>query len=314
MNKVYVSGSLAFDHLMETSLSLRGLSFPSEGIATHSIIANSLFKNDGGTAANIAHNLSLLSIESKIFCSVGSDATEYLKRLSQKGVDVSAVTVVHDLLTASASALTDAVGNQVFFFCPGAMDIPSLVGVIDATWAIVAPGNHADMLAFPQAYRQSNTPYIYDPGQMIHSLSPDTLLDGMTGAHTLIMNEFEWGELSRKMNMSIEDALSRAEVLIVTRGEHGVSVYERDNQYAIPAVAVRSVDTMGAGDAFRAGYLYGLLHSQAISTAASLGNTLASFCVEVRGTQTHNPLRKNIEERYTQTYKSAFPEYTSKHE
>lgn len=310
MQKVYVSGSIAFDYLMVTTLSLKGLSFPEQGTATHSIIANDLFKNDGGTAGNIAHNLSLLSVQSSVVTSVGSDAQQYLARLASRNIDVSSVTIVPDCSTAHASALTDSVGNQIFFFCPGAMDIPSKLPEAVSGWAIVAPGNHVDMKSFPEKYRSLKVPYIYDPGQMIHSMSAESLIDGCTGAHTLIMNEFEWGEFSRKTGLSIEDALTRSEVVIVTRGEQGASVYGREKQYVVPAVSVQAIDTMGAGDAFRAGYIFGIMHGATLEIAAFIGCTLASFSVEKRGTQTHNPSRHEIAERYTRTYAQPFPEYT----
>lgn len=310
-NKIYVSGSIAFDHLMTTQLSLRGLAFPEHGIATHSILSDTLFKNDGGTAANIAHSLALLGIKSTLISAVGDDAHQYLERLSARGIDISHVTIVPELPTAHASALTDSVGNQIFFFCPGAMNVPARYPDGSARFAIVAPGNHADMYALPEMYRTHSVPYIFDPGQMIHSLAPGSLIEGMTNAHTLIMNEFEWGEYSRKLGMTLDEILMRSSRVVITRGEQGATLYTADGEEHIPAIRVNAEDTMGAGDAFRAGYLYGLCAGVPLTSALQIGSTLSSFCVEVRGTQTHRPQLADIRARFEATYKQEFPQYTS---
>lgn len=304
---IYVSGSIAFDHLMTTKLSLRGLSFPAHGVATHSILSDTLFKNDGGTAANIAHSMSLLGMSPTLISTIGFDGEAYLDRLTHRGVDTSHVTVVKELPTAHASALTDSVGNQIFFFCPGALNIPAQYPTEHANFAIIAPGNHADMYALPAIYRKLKIDFIYDPGQMIHSLAPEALIEGMTGAHTLIMNEFEWGEFCTKLGMAIDDILLRAERVIVTRGERGTTLYTRDGELHTQVVAVEAVDTMGAGDAFRAGYVYGLTKGTPTETAIDLGSTLASFCVEERGTQSHRPPIAEIVARFESTYAGQFP-------
>ncbi len=310
-SKIFVSGSIAFDHLMTTTLSLRGLSFPEHGVATHSILSDTLFKNDGGTAANIAHSMSLLHLKPTLISTVGSDGVQYLQRLTARGIDTSQVAIISELPTAHASALTDSVGNQIFFFSPGALGIPANYPTETASFAIIAPGNHADMFALPGVYRSLKVPFIYDPGQMIHSLSPDALIEGMTGAHTLIMNEFEWGEFCRKLGMTLDEVLMRTERVVVTRGERGCTLYTQDSEVHTPAVAVAAEDTMGAGDAFRAGYIYGLMCKTQIDTALCIGSTVASFCVAVRGTQTHHPSITDVEHRFESTYKQQFPQYTS---
>jgi adenosine kinase len=309
--KIFVSGSIAFDHLMTTKLSLRGLSFPEHGVATHSILSDTLFKNDGGTAANIAHSMSLLGLHPAIISTIGSDGKAYIDRLKSRGIDTEHVTTIPELPTAHASALTDSVGNQIFFFCPGALDVPASYPTEKAEYAIIAPGNHADMYALPAVYRSQGVPFIYDPGQMIHSLAPDALIEGMTCSHTLIMNEFEWGEFCRKLGMNVDEVLMRTTRVIVTRGERGCSLYSTDGETHIEAVHVTSEDTMGAGDAFRGGYVYGLVCGMSPEKAMSIGCAMASFCVEVRGTQTYHPRIDDIAKRFEDTYKQAFPRYTT---
>jgi len=60
-------------------------------------------------------------------------------------------------------------------------------------------------------------------------------------------------------------------VLVVTMGEHGSSALEGDRFYHEPAFMVHAVDTTGAGDVFRGGFIYALVNGlpmdQALRTA-----------------------------------------------
>ena len=47
--------------------------------------------------------------------------------------------------------------------------------------------------------------------------------------------------------------------VVVKRGAAGAGVHTADGRWEAPAVAVTSIDTVGAGDAFTAGYLSALL-------------------------------------------------------
>ena len=49
-------------------------------------------------------------------------------------------------------------------------------------------------------------------------------------------------------------------LLLVTLGDRGSAALDADRFHQVPAPQVRAVDTTGAGDVFRAGVIYGLLH------------------------------------------------------
>ena len=50
--------------------------------------------------------------------------------------------------------------------------------------------------------------------------------------------------------------------LCVTLGASGAMLLEGDRLHSVPAFAIDAVDTTGAGDVFRAGFIYGLLQRQ----------------------------------------------------
>jgi sugar/nucleoside kinase (ribokinase family) len=65
-------------------------------------------------------------------------------------------------------------------------------------------------------------------------------------------------------------------VLVVTMGEHGAMALEGDRFYHEPAFTVHAVDTTGAGDVFRGGFIYALVNGQPIDRALRTANAAAA--------------------------------------
>jgi sulfofructose kinase len=66
-------------------------------------------------------------------------------------------------------------------------------------------------------------------------------------------------------------------VLVMTRGEHGSVALDGDAFYTVPAFTVQVVDGTGAGDVFRAGFIYGLLHNWEVPDALRFANAAAAL-------------------------------------
>ncbi len=61
------------------------------------------------------------------------------------------------------------------------------------------------------------------------------------------------------------------ELVIVTMGENGSMVYDGNKFYRFRIIACDVVDTLGAGDSYIAGFLYGILNGQSIEESMELG-------------------------------------------
>ncbi|HMH31017.1 MAG TPA: PfkB family carbohydrate kinase, partial [Methylomirabilota bacterium] len=95
--------------------------------------------------------------------------------------------------------------------------------------------------------------------------------------------------------------------LITTKGEDG-SIIGGNNVSTPIEIAVakadKIVDPTGAGDAYRAGFLYGYLRKWDLKACGQLGATVASFVLEKSGPQTE--LSKSaIVKRYKETFNEA---------
>jgi sugar/nucleoside kinase (ribokinase family) len=72
----------------------------------------------------------------------------------------------------------------------------------------------------------------------------------------------------------------------VKLGDKGSAVMSEEGFFRVPAYQVKCVDTLGAGDAFMAGMLAGMLLDYTPSRAARLGNAVAAHCVQAVGATT----------------------------
>lgn len=73
------------------------------------------------------------------------------------------------------------------------------------------------------------------------------------------------------------------EEVVVKLGSQGADVYTRVKRFHIDAMPVSAIDTVGAGDAFTAGYLSGFLDGESIEARLHRGNLLGAFAVSTKG-------------------------------
>jgi adenosine kinase len=87
--------------------------------------------------------------------------------------------------------------------------------------------------------------------------------------------------------------------LVITRGEKGCSVLERNGQADVPAVPPhRIVDPTGVGDAFRAGFLKGMARGASYTVCAQIGSVVATYALEHLGGQSHAFTWREFLDRY----------------
>lgn len=87
-----------------------------------------------------------------------------------------------------------------------------------------------------------------------------------------------------------------ADILVVTHGPCGATVYHQDEARRLRAFETVEIDPTGAGDVFTAAYLIELERSGDPYAAAHFANCVASFTVEKRGTE-GIPTLEQVEKR-----------------
>jgi len=71
--------------------------------------------------------------------------------------------------------------------------------------------------------------------------------------------------------------------VVVKRGAAGASIHTAKGRVDVPAVPVTSIDTVGAGDAFTAGYLSALLDGKDVAGRLERGAVAGAFAVSTAG-------------------------------
>ena len=302
--QILVSGSLAYDRIMDFPGKFADHILPDKIHALNvCFTVNGLTEKFGGTAGNIAYSLSQLGEQPVILATAGKDFDTYETWLLKHQLPLQGIRRIPDELTAGAYITTDKADNQITGFNPGTMKYPSLFkfdGVNpQRALAIVSPGNLEDMLTYARTYKEKKITYIFDPGQSITALLADQLTEMLTGSGLLISNDYELEMIMRATGLEKAGLLQRTGGIITTRGEDGSLVCTRDEEVKIPAVRASQVlDPTGAGDAYRAGLIKGLVMRRSLQDAARMGAVCASYAVECHGTQEHRFSQEEFWVRY----------------
>lgn len=307
--KILVSGSLAYDRIMNFPGYFKDNILPEKiHILNVSFTVSDLRQNFGGTAGNIAYNLALLGGSPVILANAGRDFIEYREWLNKNKVDTSQVKILKNQLTACAHIITDKADNQITgfhggaMFCPGGKIPPALLK--QAELAIVAPGNVQDMVSYSTLYQKSGLAYVFDPGQAIPVFTGGQLRQCIAGSKVFISNDYELSLVLKKTGWSKNQLLQETETAITTLGEKGSLIEFPGKQIKIPIAKPKSVlDPTGAGDAYRAGLIRGLIKNYAWEKIGRLAALVSVYTVETYGTQTHKFNWTSLSERYRQNFK-----------
>lgn len=306
MSRVLVSGSLAYDRIMDFP-GLFENHFVPEKLHSLSVSfqVDTFKENFGGCAGNIAYTLALLGEEPVIVATGGSDFEKYAAYLKASGVDPQSIHVNAGDVTSSAYIMTDQGDNQISAYYPGAGGTPYGVPVPleGVALGMVGAGCVEDMKALPSLYRERGVKYVYDPGQQTTVLSGVELIEAISGAAVLFANDYELGVIVFKTGLSEAQLLERVPVVVGTLGNKGARVLTKEGEIEVTAVPVdKLVDPTGAGDAHRAGFIKGLLAGLPTKESAQLASTAAAYAVEAYGTQNHHFTLNELKARYQKAY------------
>jgi adenosine kinase len=308
--QIFVSGSLAYDRIMDFPERFSDYILPDKiHVLNVCFTVNSMQEQYGGTAGNIAYNLALLGERPMILATAGRDFKNYGDWLTGHGLSLEGIRRISEEFTAGAYITTDKADNQITGFNPGAMKYPCNYAIDgshpESTLAIIAPGNPDDMLHYSRVYKERNIPYIFDPGQQIPILPSERVLEMLTGSAVFISNDYELEMIMRVTGLSRSELLERTGAIITTLGEDGSKVHVDGQEVNVPAASVSQVlDPTGAGDAYRAGLIKGMVMGKSLLDSAYLGAVCACYAVECQGTQCHSFTWDEFLARYERNFGS----------
>jgi adenosine kinase len=274
-----------------------------------SFLVDTLSKQFGGTAGNIAYTLKLLGVEPFVLSPAGNDFAPYKKFLQKHKITTKYIAVHDSVSTGAYFVMTDQKSNQIGSFFLGATKYAKDLKVANVktkpSLVILAPTEPKAMIAYAKECRAKKLPYMYDPAFQIGNFTPEELREAIEGAHILIGNDYEIALIEQKLEISHEELIVMVPVLITTMGIKGSIIETRnDAMHVKPANPVDSSDPTGAGDAYRAGFIAGYLQGFDLQVCGQMGSVAAVYTVEKYGTQTHEFTKKEFIARYKANFGS----------
>ncbi len=310
--RIAITGSIATDHLM---------TFP--GRFADSLVVEQLDKlslsflveeldvRRGGVAANIAFGMGNLGLRPLLVGAVGPDFVDYRAWLERHGVDCGGVRTSELRHTARFICTTDTDQAQIASFYAGAMSeardielapLAAAHGGLDLV--LIGANDPEAMLRHTEECRVRGFDFAADPSQQLAFADGPFIRRLIEGATFLFSNEYEASLTQQKTGWSSDDILERVGTRVTTLGPKGVRI-ERRGEPAIEVPAARELrkaDPTGVGDAFRAGFLAGLVWGLDITRCGQLGSMLATYVIETIGTQEYELGRGGFLARFADAY------------
>ncbi len=300
--RIVVVGSLNIDH------TLRVDRIPAPG---ETVTARDSSTRYGGKGANQALAASHLGAPVCLIGCIGNDneGSRYKAHLQKSGIDTQGISCILDNNTPTGSAFiaVDASGENTIIVNPGANHCltPEL---IDQQVALFARSDAALLqLECPLDAVQRAAKIARDHDTLIViNPSPwnDAFLEARIACDILILNEREAASLTGidpfEPNTLAKPLLetTAAKTLVVTRGARSTLALDSTGTFfEILPPKVKTVDTVGAGDAFAGALTVALAEGQTLSDAIHFANTAGALATQQSGAQIALPTREAIEAR-----------------
>lgn len=306
--RIILTGSIAVDRILNFPGKYADVIQPDKlHVLSLSVLVDHLTDTRGGIAANIAYNLALLGEKPVLFGSVGNNAKAYMADLKKLGIDTS---FLHfsEKPTASFTVMTDMSDCQVGGFYPGAMGDAATLTLEKfdpkKDFAVISPHDPKTMAKQVREAKKKKFRYFYDIGQQVSNVPDEDVKAGVDGAELLIVNDYEMGVVEKKTGLTQAEIITKIPVVVVTLGEKGSLYFDHGKKGEVTAVPVKKVvDPTGAGDSYRAGFLFGYIRTWPIERCVQLGSIVATYAIQKHGTQEHTFTKAEVEKMAQKHYK-----------
>jgi len=248
----------------------------------------------GGSAANTAVGLARLGLKTGFIGKV-SDNREgklLLNDFKRQNVDVNGIIVSKEGRSGVAMGYVDTKGDRALYIDPGVNDSLELKE-IDLKYAGNTAFLHLTSFIGEKPFKAQkelvrglrDVRVSFDPGELYARNGLTVLKLMIERSFVMLPSENELKLLTGKKYDEGSKILMKKGVSIVAvkLGERGCYVTDGKESYLVEPYKVEVVDTTGAGDAFCAGFLYGLIKNKDLYECGRLGNFVASRCIEKVG-------------------------------
>jgi ribokinase len=256
----------------------------------------------GGSAANTIVGLARLKCKTGF---IGKTALDREGKLliddfAKEGVDLSGIVRSKKGRTGTVMGFYDEKGQRALYVDPGVNDTIGLEE-IDKTYASNAKFLHLSSFVGEKSFSAQKrilekisreVRVSLDPGALYAERGMQQLEPIVERSFVVMPNALELEALTGK-----PDYCAGAEYLLelgvkivaVKLGKDGCYVTDGTTSRVVKPFSVKVVNTTGAGDAFCAGFLYGMISGKPVEECGRIGNFVASRCIMKSGARVGLP-------------------------
>jgi len=262
----------------------------------------------GGSAANTIVGLARLGCKVGFIGKVANDreGKMLVEDFRREGVDTSGIIHAKRGRSGTVMGFVDEKGERALYVDPGINDMIDF-DEINREYAFQTHFLHLTSFVGEKSFQTQKKlvedlpkriKVSFDPGELYARKGSE--LETIIGRTFVLMpNQNELALITKKADYreGAKVLLNKGvKIVAVKMGSKGCYVTDEKENHYIEPFKVKVVDTTGAGDAFCAGFLYGLLHGKSLYECGRIGNFVASRCIMKIGARPGLPYLKDLEE------------------
>jgi len=259
----------------------------------------------GGSAANTAVGLARLQLKTGYIGKVAKDREGkiLLQGLKDEKVHTAGIIVSRKGRSGTVTGFVDKKGERSLYVDPGVNDSLAFKE-IDLGYAGSSNFLHLTSFVGKKPFeaqkklvsKLSDVKLSFDPGDLYVRKGLASLRSIIKKCHIILPNESEVKLLTKEGYRRGSKVLLKegVDIVAVKLGERGCYVTDGKESHLVKPFRVKVRDCTGAGDAFCAGFLYGLSKNKDLYECGRLGNFVASYCVKEVGARTGLPKLREL--------------------
>lgn len=272
----------------------------------------------GGCNVNISVDLTRLGIKALPIIRTGYDyeSSGFKQYLDQEKIDTSAIVSVKDAATSACYLIESPKLDHMTLFYPGAMSEVYFKNYQDqwfekAKFTLMTVADIIDNREFARLAKKHQIPLLLGMKMDIAAFPPIFIKELIHQLRGIFCNETENAYLCECLgvtsNAELLQSFPNIDFILTTLGSQGSEIYyrkERSILYHKTGIvpAQPYVDSVGSGDGYIAGFIYGQLCGYDYQKSMELGATLATFVIEGQGATTGAPTLPLLLERHQKAF------------
>jgi adenosine kinase len=312
---IIVSGYVSLDRVIKVATEL----IPGKtSIVTND---NNVNLEYGGCGINFACDLDKLGKSVLPVIRVGFDYAQsgFKQFLEVNNISTEAVEIIDKAATSCSYLIEDKEMNHVTLYYPGAMHEKYFNGYKEEWFKVSKLGlmtvaSVVDNKEFLTMCKQVKIPH-YLGLKMDEAAFPQWFVKEVTeSVNGVFANEVEYEYFLKSNQVSnikeIFEINKQLEFVVKTKGKLGSEIYFKEKNRIIhlevPVLETNEfVSSVGSGDAFMAGFLFGMLEGYSKKECMYLGATLSTFIIEAAGATSNAPDRLELLYRFNRFFKES---------